>query len=129
MTLHPDLLRACAAYLAHADAYSLDGDGQMALLREDARTELQRQVEPWRGVTRDDMERYQSELGSVRDADCDELTHAHLAVIRTYGRIARTRGGSAVGVVATALAILDATPAMLRRWCDRLSIHAPSTTR
>ena len=37
MTIHPDLLKACAAYLAHADTYYVDEAGALALLRPDAR--------------------------------------------------------------------------------------------
>ena len=127
MILHPDLLRACAAYLAHADVYSLDGDGQMALLREDARSSP---IPSSPAISRPARPSPKTAVYHVprSDAACDELTHAHLTAIRKHGRFARTRGGAPVGVVATARAILDATPSMLRWWCGRLVTDEGATS-
>jgi hypothetical protein len=96
--LDPDLLRACAACLANVVAYP-PGDGQLAAaLREDARAT--------------------EEFGdSVTDEWLDELTLAHLTAVRGYGK---RRRPTSVGTKTTARAILDATPSMLRWWCDRL---------
>ena len=115
LDLDPDLLRACAAYLAHADAYCLDGDGQMALLRDHARS-----VVATRG--------FSAQHFTPPDKACDELTHAHIEAIRRRGRLVsfclnvstgKTQEVSA-GVVPIARAILDATPSMLAWWCSNL---------
>lgn len=105
MKLHPDLLRACAAYLAHADAYCLDSDDQMALLRCDARRALE-------------SRRIRDVIARALAVDAvDELTHAHLEAIRRHARLLKSVGHQP----AVARAILDATPTMLEWWCARLA--------
>ena len=110
--LHPDLLRACAAYLAHADAYCLDSDDQMALLRETGRPFAD--AEEFEGRNPENA----LIVPPPTDRACDEFTHAHIEAIRrarsAYERCDRG------AIKAVAHAILDATPAMLAWWCERL---------
>ena len=117
MKLDPKLLRACAAYLAHVDAYSLDSNDQvraaaartqLALLRKDARWALQR-----RGALLGGSERRDAYEHADNQNVCDELTHAHLEAIRRHARRALTARKSCV-----ARAILDASENMLAWWCE-----------
>jgi hypothetical protein len=102
--LDPDLLRACAAYIAHAYVYHLDGEGELEALRPEARPVAVSRA--WPDVpTREDV---------------DALTREHLGAIRHHGRAERP-GRAVVGSVATAQAILDAPPVLLAWWCRTLA--------
>jgi len=92
--LDPDLLRACAGYIAHEMAYRLTQSEVLDLLRADA----------MRVATRLDQ--------------VDQVTERHLDAIRAFGKAQRLR--LAPGVQPTARAILDASPSMLRWWCETL---------
>lgn len=98
MKLYPELLRACAAYLAHDHVYECTTEDTFKMFGK-----LASQLDVW------------GDEGDARD-----LVTAHIDAIRRYGR-ARPHGVTAKGVEATARAILDATPSMLAWWCERLA--------
>lgn len=120
------LLRACAAYLAHAHVYCLDEAGALSILRPTAvRVRCHGPVD-FEATERN----FGAEQADKLRAECDELTRLHLEAIRRYGTTERTvpgviRGSRVTGVEATARAILDAPPGLLAWWCERLR---PPTT-
>ena len=107
LKIDPGLLRACAAYLAHASTYrasALEGEA-LALLRRDAR-----------GVAAD--RGWSGPSCTPPDELTDAITQEHLDAITRFG--ITPRKGQAPGVQATARAILAATPRMVIWWCEEL---------
>jgi hypothetical protein len=94
--LHPDLLRACASYLAHVGVY---GANAVDVLRDDA-----------------------FDCRNHDPMTSDELTRAHIKAICDRGRV--KVGGRARGAEAVARAILESSPGMLAWWCQELAPRA-----
>lgn len=122
MTIHPDLLKACAAYLAHADIYDLDEAGALELFRPTAAALVAN-----RAVDVDEHERQWPDFDIRSKADA--LTRAHLDAIKSYAikQVERTKTGRAARaeiprrIAKVTFAIFDATPAMLAWWCETLA--------
>ena len=108
ITIDPMLLRACAAYLAHADAYAFE-EGESACVKRMLRPIAIRTL-------------YDLDLTIATDAKAaaDGLTQYHLDRIYAYvaGPLHRDDEPGGAKVRAVARAILDAP--MLSWWCETL---------